>query len=248
MSNWWILRIIELIVGTGLMLTWAGILHYHVSSQSQVTPFPGPRSIPKAAIEMTFPDLDDAAIALSATGVALGASASFAALILFDSPHKSQWIGIFCGIAIMVSAWYLFRIEGKDAIERLLDTDPTNDNIPERDLWAPVVSNLVLTCISVVLVHRNFLHANFFASLPRRPQWIINAVIMAGILLGQAYFSIMIYASYMFGLVLLGISPFIAGGAFITGRFWEYNIAARRKPTINLDEQDVLISPEEIPA
>lgn len=121
----------------------------------------------------------------------------------------------------MVSAWHLFRVESGDAISRLLDSDPNNDAIPKRDLWAPLLSNFVLLFFSLILIHKNILDMDYYLRLdPDQVIWV-KGLVSVGVLIGQFYFSAMMYVHFWVGYAMLCACPAVTVFGLILGRVWD---------------------------
>ena len=231
-------NVVEGGISFGLLLLWIGLVMYHIHAHKEPEPFSPGDSLPKRAILLTYPEITPLPLSMLIGGVTLFGCGCFYALFWLESRQKSKWMGIFTGFIVSVSAWHLFRIEGDNAISNLLDADPTNDDIPVRDLWAPLLSNMVLMILSIIMVQRNLIRLKVFRRIDPDQIYWVKLLILVGVLIGQVYFSAMIYIHFWFGFTLLCMCPFITCMGVVLGAYWESQI---------LDEEiDVLVATSDV--
>jgi hypothetical protein len=173
---------------------------------------------------ITHPEINAFPLSFLVGGVTLFGCGCFCALFWLESRQKSKWMGIFSGFIVSVSAWHLFRVEGDHAISALLDADPTNDDIPKRDLWAPLLSNLVLMILSIVLVQRNLIKLKIFRRIDHDQIYWVKLLILNGVLMGQVYFNAMIYIYFWVGFALLCLCPIVTSAGVVLGAYWEAQV------------------------
>ena len=219
----WLLTIsMEVLMGLGLALIWAGVISYHV--ESQLPEGFVKDSVPVTAISYTISEMSDVSFSLCTVGIVLTFLATAVSFALLDfADELPTYIGIAAGFALTLSAWYLFRLEGSNALAAYQHPEAGQSaESLSKDLWAPLMSHLVLSVISILLFSRNFIKIRLFTSLPSN--WYIAAkgLVLAGAAFGQSFFTIMIYANFIVGLVLLVLSPCLAAVGYVGGRVLVY--------------------------
>lgn len=229
-----IVMAVEAVIGIGLVLIWISLLLYHLYAHDEPPAFSASDSLAKKAILLTYPDLKPIHLSLFLVGFFLVGVTGLVGLLWLESRQTSLSIGIYAGFFVMVSAWHLFRVEGRDAISRLLDSDPNNDAIPNRDLWAPLLSNFVLLFFSLILIHKNLLDMDLHLRLdPDKVVWV-KGLVSVGVLIGQFYFSAMIYVNFWVGYVLLCACPAVTVFGLILIRVWDSKLEGSEQEQENL--------------
>lgn len=165
----------------GLLISWMGIFEYHIGNVS--IPAEAMATVPLRAIGHILVDLSTFCVTMCWLGIVISGISSGVSIIV--SKHPIRILGIITGAVISMTAWYLFRIEGQHAYKYASNN---------RDIWAPIVSHVVLCILGTILVIKN---AKF------------NVVILSGALCAQTFFFIMIFINYIFGLTVLGAAPIL---------------------------------------
>lgn len=240
----------EVFFALGLLLVWVGILHYHASNwpsydepqdddDSSSSEKPPPSTVFQS-ISYTQTPLDEFSLVASIAGMCVICICGLVSLVLLPTKLKERGIGVFSGLIISVTAWYLFRIEAKAALESVRMLPYIAEDSPERHLWAPFVSNLVLTLIAIILTHGNLLHLQMFEIHDEVQYIVIKTALMGGILFGQLYFTVMIYGNFFLGFLLLVLSLILAVGSLIMGRIMEYH-NQNKLPVLASETKSLLI-------
>lgn len=228
------LRVVEGFIAVGMLTMWAGLLHYHVIHQKAVIPSDLPDTRPVRAILRMVPDLDPMSLWLAVIGASVSALFGMVGLLAFKSDQKSKYIGIYASFAITVSAWHLFRIEGTETLVKYYK----NHNV---DLWAPIISNLVMMFMAILLMHHNLFNIRMFDKLGITQKLVCKMCVIIGVVAAQIYFAVLLLFNFKAGVVLLATSPFLILTGYLGGQLWEYlQMRSERKP--EEDEIETLVT------
>lgn len=229
------LRIVEAFIAAGMLTMWAGLLHFHILNQDAVIPPELPSNRAVKAIVRMIPELDPMSFWLAVIGAGLSALFGLVGLVAFRSDQKSKYIGIYASFTITLSAWHLFRIEGRETIEKY------NKN-PTVDLWAPITSNVVMMFMAMLLMHHNLFSIRLFEKLPAVPKLVCKTCVILGVVAAQIYFSILLLLNFNAGVVLLATSPFLMLMGYLGGQLWEYlHVRSHSTDETATDEVETLI-------
>lgn len=210
-----LLLIVEGFIAIGMLTMWAGLLHFHIIHKEAVIPNELPRNRAVKALVRMIPELDSMSFWLAVIGASLAALFGLLGLVAFRSDQKSKYIGIYASFTITVSAWHLFRIEGKETVEKF----KKNSSV---DLWAPITSNVVMMFMAMLLMHHNLFRIRLFDKLPSVPRLVCKTCVIIGVVAAQIYFSVLQLLNFKAGVVLLTTSPFLILMGFLGGQLWEY--------------------------
>jgi hypothetical protein len=215
MRGKWVQLIIEALLTMGILSMWAGLLHYHILHKDYVIPDGLPRDnrAVKALLRMQ-PDLDDLSFYMLVIGTSLAGATGFFSLLLVDTKQKQNYIGVFAAFALTVSAWHLFRLESEETIQKSL-----KGNVGV-DYWSPIISHIVLTLMSMLLMHHNLFKLALFEAMPLAPEASFKICVVLGIFFAQIYFTILVMANFVAGLVLLSAAPFLVIFGYVGGQIW----------------------------
>lgn len=240
----------EVFFALGLLLVWVSILHYHASNwpaydEPNDDDDQGSLEEPATtgvfqAISYTQTPLDEFSHVASIAGMCVICICGLVSLVLLPSKLKERGIGVLSGLVISVTAWYLFRIEAQASLEAVRTLPYSAEDFPERHLWAPFVSNLVLTLIAIILTQVNLLHLHMFEIHDEVQYIVVKTALMGGILFGQLYFTVMMYANFFLGFLLLVLSLILAVGSLIVGRIMEYH-NQKQLPVLASETKSLLI-------
>lgn len=211
-----LLRVVEGFIAIGMLSMWAGLLHYHIMHKEAVIPDELPtRNRAVKALARMISKLDPMSFWLSVIGASLTALFGLVGLVALKSDQKSKYIGIYASFTITMSAWHLFRIEGKETLEKFKKN-------PSVDLWAPITSNLVMMFMAMLLMHHNLLRIRLFDKLPPVSKLVCKTCVIIGVVAAQIYFSVLLLLNFKAGVVLLATSPFLILIGYLGGQLWEY--------------------------
>jgi hypothetical protein len=230
-----LLRVVEGFIAIGMLTMWAGLLHFHIMHKEAVIPEGLPRNRAVKALVRMIPELDSMSFWLAVIGASLSALFGLVGLVAFRSDQKSKYIGIYASFTITVSAWHLFRIEGKETLEKY------NKN-PSVDLWAPITSNVVMMFMAMLLMHHNLFSIRLFDKLPPVSKLVCKTCVIIGVVASQIYFSVLLLLNFKAGVVLLATSPFLILIGYLGGQLWEYlHVRSHSADETETAEAEILI-------
>lgn len=176
----------------GILFAWSGVVVYHVNVHE------GVGTLPQRAIGYCSGDVSETSFILCLIGLGLWA-VCLGFFLVIDSDNLKSNLGMTMGVVTGMSAWYLFGIEGRAAL--LLPE--------EKHLWAPLMSHLVLTVLSLIVFIRNF---------NAEDKFVLFLGIM-GSVFSQTFLTAMIFINYNFGLALLCSAPVFIISAYCVAQF-----------------------------
>lgn len=234
---------IEVVVLTGLLLVWTGIVTYHATFIWPVN-IPGSldesRTVPLVIFSsaLRLAPLYGASLVLFASGTSVAFVGAVVGLVMVKPKDKYMhaWVGLLGGACVSISAWFLLGIETSSAwynVEKAIH-EKSSETIELKQVYeyltelsAPLVSYSVLVILSAAIISRNLLSIDvgeYFGILDTRSSvWIVKSLVMISMFFFQTYYPIMLMGGNMVGLVCLGFVPVFLLTAYAIGHGLAYH-------------------------
>jgi hypothetical protein len=251
----------EAFIVAGLVTTWASVVVYHamfVWPMNIPNPSESPYSVPIAVYSsaLRLAPLFDASLVLFWVGLGMIVAGSLFGFLVVKTNDKTvhAWIGLFGGICISITAWYLLGVETYSAWDRyhtkftnnkstpLAGSDIDQSRIHISDLSAPMISYCVLLILSTAMISRSLLRIDvdaYFGLKTAGNLWITKGLLILALFFFHIYYAIMLIAGFTAGLVCLGVVPAVLLVAYGVGRGIAYS--EKKRELVGEHDADVTL-------